>query len=110
MALGTTAAYAVIKRQVAAVSNTEASAMDHDLSSGRSTAPQGDECACTLLFRPLFSRGRGFAFPCDLQGRVDLDAISERCRNNYFYARAMIGRELTYPSVQRGASLGLNPA
>lgn len=56
--------------------------------------------ACTLLFRPLYPAGRGFAFPCDPQGYVDLDAMSERVRNSYFYARAMIGRELSYPCVQ----------
>ena len=32
--------------------------------------------------------------------------MSERTRNNYFYARAMIGRELAYPSVQREAARG----
>ena len=26
--------------------------------------------------------------------------MSARARNNYFYARAMIGRELTYPAVE----------
>jgi hypothetical protein len=30
-----------------------------------------------------------------------MDAMSERARNNYLYARAMMGREVTYPSVQR---------
>jgi len=43
--------------------------------------------------------GRTFTFPCDPQGRVDLDSRSERARNNYFYARAMRGRELAFPSV-----------
>jgi hypothetical protein len=53
-----------------------------------------------LCFRSLFDSGRGFAFPCDPQGQVDLDRMSENARNNYFYARAMIGRELTYPAVE----------
>lgn len=52
-----------------------------------------------LRFQSLFDPGRGFAFPCDRDGRVDMDALSERARNNYLYARAMIGRELTNPSV-----------
>lgn len=51
-----------------------------------------------LCFRSLFNRGRGFAFPCDGQGRVDVDRLSERARNNYFFARAMVGRELS-PAV-----------
>ncbi len=56
-----------------------------------------------LCFRSLFDSGRGFAFPCDHQGHVDLDRMSEKARNNYFYARAMIGRELTYPAVEVAA-------
>ena len=46
-----------------------------------------------LRFASLFHEGRGLAFPCDAAGRVDLDALSERARNNYFYARAVGGRE-----------------
>lgn len=53
-----------------------------------------------LCFRSLFHEGRGFAFPCDPNGRVDLDGMSERARNNYFYARAMVGRELSVPAVE----------
>ena len=53
-----------------------------------------------LCFRSLFDSGRGFAFPCDGSGRVNLDDLSERARNNYFYARAMVGRELTVPAVE----------
>ena len=56
-----------------------------------------------LCFRSLFDRGRGFAFPCDGSGRVDLDRMSERARNNYFYARAMVGRELSLPAVEPAA-------
>jgi hypothetical protein len=52
-----------------------------------------------LTFRSLFDSGRGFAFPCDPAGHVDLDRMSEKARNNYFYARAMVGRELTVPAV-----------
>ena len=53
-----------------------------------------------LRFQSLFQQGRGFAFPCDSRGHVDLDHMSERARNNYFYARAMIGRELTVPAIE----------
>jgi hypothetical protein len=52
-----------------------------------------------LCFRPL-RNGNGFAFPCDASGHVDLDHMSERARNNYFYARAMMGREVSYPAVE----------
>jgi hypothetical protein len=53
-----------------------------------------------LCFRSLFDSGRGYAFPCDPAGQVDLDRMSEKARNNYLYARAMIGRELAYPAVE----------
>jgi hypothetical protein len=55
-----------------------------------------------LRFQSLFNTGRGFTFPCDPHGRVDLDQLSERARNNYFYARAVVGRELAVPAVQAG--------
>jgi hypothetical protein len=58
-------------------------------------------CDFQLCFRSLFHSGRGFAFPCDVCGQVDLDHMSERARNNYFYARAMVGRELGVPEVER---------
>jgi hypothetical protein len=53
-----------------------------------------------LCFRSLFQSGRGYAFPCDGGGHVDLDALSDRARNNYFFARAMVGRELAVPAVE----------
>ena len=53
-----------------------------------------------LRFQSLFNSGRGFAFPCDPAGRVDMDHLSEKARNNYLYARAMVGRELAVPAVQ----------
>jgi hypothetical protein len=52
-----------------------------------------------LRFQSLFDSGRGYAFPCDPEGHVDLDQLSERMRNNYLYARAMVGRELSVPAV-----------
>jgi hypothetical protein len=53
-----------------------------------------------LRYRSLFNHGRGYAFPCDARGRVELDALSERARNNYLFARAMVGREMALPSVE----------
>jgi hypothetical protein len=53
-----------------------------------------------LRFEPLFSGRRGYVFPCDAQGRVDLDGLSERALQNYLYARAMMGRETAWPRVQ----------
>jgi hypothetical protein len=54
-----------------------------------------------LCFRSLFQPGRGFSFPCDAEGHVDIDGLTEDARNNYFYARAMVGRELALPNVER---------
>jgi hypothetical protein len=53
-----------------------------------------------LRFRSLFESGCGYAFPCDERGRVQLDDLSEEARNNYLYARAMVGRELAAPSLE----------
>jgi hypothetical protein len=56
-----------------------------------------------MRFRSLFDAGRGLAFPCDAQGRVALDALSERARLNYFYARAVVGRDFATPEVRERA-------
>jgi len=53
-----------------------------------------------LRFRSLFKPGRGLSFDCDSSGNVDLDALSARARENYLYARTVIGREFFIPVVQ----------
>ncbi len=53
-----------------------------------------------LRFQSLFSEGRALAFPCDGGGHVELDRLSERARTNYFYARAVVGREFAVPVVR----------
>lgn len=60
-----------------------------------------DAGAYELRFQSLFNEGRALAFPCDAQGRVDMDALSDRARGNYLYARAVVGREYATPSVLR---------
>jgi hypothetical protein len=54
-----------------------------------------------LRFRSLFQPGRGLSFECDSSGNVDLDGMSERARENYLYARTVIGREYFIPMVRR---------
>ena len=54
-----------------------------------------------LRYRLLINNGRGFAFPCDAQGRIVVDALSERARGNYLRACAAVGRDLGWPVVQR---------
>jgi hypothetical protein len=57
--------------------------------------------AYQLRFRFLSDPDRAYVFPCDKVGHVDMDRLSERARVDYFYARTVIGRELTLPVVQR---------
>jgi hypothetical protein len=73
-------------------------------SSTTSSAASGNSGAFQLCFRSLRS-GRDFAFHCDATGEVDLDRMSEQMRNDYFYARAMRGRELSYPAVEAATAL-----
>ncbi|TMH13954.1 MAG: hypothetical protein E6H58_00575 [Betaproteobacteria bacterium] len=52
-----------------------------------------------LRFQSLFNEGRAYTFPCDAAGHVNIDALSERARQNYLYARTVIGREFSMPAV-----------
>ena len=54
-----------------------------------------------LRFHSLYKPGRGYSFPCDARGRVDMDALSDSERPSYLFARAIIGHELSLPAVQR---------
>ena len=56
--------------------------------------------AYELRFHALFDGRRGYAFPCDAVGHVDMDALSDSARNNYLYARAVMGIELAWPEVR----------
>ncbi len=56
-----------------------------------------------LRFQSLFNSGRGFSFPCDSQGQVDVDALGERARASYLQARDAVGHELAVPAVQLSA-------
>ena len=53
-----------------------------------------------LRFLSLHTPGRGWAFPCNGRGEVDLDRLSERARNNYLFARAMMGRDYAFPRIR----------
>ncbi|HEU5295462.1 MAG TPA: hypothetical protein VFU71_11805 [Burkholderiaceae bacterium] len=54
-----------------------------------------------LRFMSLSDRGRGYAFPCDALGNVDIDALSERGRASYLFARAVVGNVLSAPIVSK---------
>ncbi len=64
---------------------------------GASPAPQ--DPGFELRFCSLFNAGRAMSFPCDAQGRVDLNALSARGLSNYLFARAVVGREFAFPQV-----------
>ena len=57
------------------------------------------ECRFELRFAAACPGGHDYAFPCDQHGRVDLDALPERERTEYFFARALIGRDVARPVV-----------
>lgn len=57
-----------------------------------------------IRFQSLFNEGRALAFPCDAEGRVQLDALSSRARDNYLYARAVVGREYAHPCVRAASA------
>lgn len=59
------------------------------------------ECCFELRFQSLFHEGRALSFPCDAGGHVQFDQLSERARENYLYARVVIGREYATPAVMR---------
>ena len=56
--------------------------------------------AFELRFDSLFVEGRGLSFPCDAQGRVQIDTLSARAHDNYLYARAVVGREFRTPAIR----------
>jgi len=60
-----------------------------------------DRAAFELRFPSLFDTGFEYVFPCDESGRVDMDALSERARDCYLYARALVGREYARPVLKR---------
>jgi len=64
-----------------------------------STTVSSQASCYELRFMSLFHSGRGFAFPCDAAGQVDMDELTEKSLNNYLYARTVIGREFARPTV-----------
>jgi hypothetical protein len=48
-----------------------------------------------LRFLPRSGQGRGLAFPCNAAGHVEIDGLSENERIDYFFARALRGREFS---------------
>lgn len=59
-----------------------------------------DNATHELRFRHLLREGRGYVFPCDAEGRVDMDGLTETMRLNYLFARGLVGRDYALPVVQ----------
>ena len=59
----------------------------------------GQKIRYELRFGGLPSQRRGYAFPCDEAGLVDLDELTERNRTDYFFARTVVGKEVSAPVV-----------
>jgi len=54
-----------------------------------------------IRFASLFEPGRAFAFPCDACGHVDIDSLPAGIKNNYLFARAMVGKNFAAPCICR---------
>ena len=52
-----------------------------------------------IRFESLFNPGRALSFPCDDHGHVDLDTLPERAKQNYYFARAMVGKDYSSPAL-----------
>lgn len=53
-----------------------------------------------LCFPPLLLSSPLLRFPCDARGDVQLDALSERAREDYLFARTLVGRDYARPEVR----------
>jgi hypothetical protein len=52
-----------------------------------------------LRFKSLIASGLSYAFPCDADGQVNMDELTDVLRESYLYARTVIGREYARPEV-----------
>jgi hypothetical protein len=43
--------------------------------------------------------GQPYLFPCSADGRVDMDSLTARALNDYLFARAVVGGELSRPAI-----------
>ena len=58
------------------------------------------DLAFELRFDPLIAAQAPLTFPCDAQGRVDLDELCDRSRCDYLFAHTLIGRHFTMPVIR----------
>lgn len=53
-----------------------------------------------ISFRALTDPWSSMSFPCDATGCVNFDLLSTREKNNYLFARGMMGRGYAAPAVK----------
>ena len=58
------------------------------------------DLAFELRFDPLIAAQAPLSFPCDAEGRVDLDELCDRTRCEYLFAHTLIGRHFTMPVIR----------
>jgi hypothetical protein len=63
--------------------------------------PVTDTALYELRFQSLFHSGRACSFPCDADGRVQREALSERARESLAHVEAAVGIDFATPAVQR---------
>jgi len=64
-----------------------------------STSSATLDSAHYLFFGGLFESVRSLSFPCDAVGHVQMDELSDRARDNYLFARTVVGRDYCVPVV-----------
>jgi hypothetical protein len=70
----------------------------------KATTDRAADSRYQLWFRPLpKSTTAPRAFRCDAAGHIDLDALSDQDRREYFFARALVGLDFDRPAVQGNA-------
>jgi len=52
-----------------------------------------------IRFQSLKDERLVLEFACDAEGRVELDRLSDKARNDYLFARAVVGGEFRRPAV-----------
>ena len=52
-----------------------------------------------IRFQSLKDEGMALEFPCDVDGRVELEALSDRNPNDSLFAPAVVGCEFGRPAV-----------
>jgi len=54
-----------------------------------------------IRFASLRTSTPALTFRCDARGNVELDALDEKARLDYLFARALVGRNFARPAIVR---------